>query len=73
MIAAAPGQVLPRIPKPITIFDRSILSVKIGDKEIWTSDQGHPAWSTSAPFRSVTIRDAIADLPPIKSGDQVSI
>lgn len=73
IIAAAPGQSLPRIPKPITFFNESRTSVRIGNETIWISAPENSPWSRSAPFRAISIRDAISDLPQIQNGDQACL
>ena len=70
IMAAAPGQILPKMPKPTTQFSCSNLSVKISGQTIWTCESDDAA--EAAPFRTVSIREAISDLPTIEAGDQVS-
>ncbi len=71
LIGAAAGEILPHIPKPISIFSNSSLSLKLGNTIFLEEDRD--GWSSSAPFRTIKIQDAISDLPPILSGDQVRL
>ncbi|XP_014214363.1 DNA (cytosine-5)-methyltransferase 1 [Copidosoma floridanum] len=66
ILAAAPGEVLPKLPNPLHVFSKSAcnLSVVIDDKKY---DPAY-SWTESAPYRVVTVRDALSDLPQIKSG-----
>ena len=63
ILAAAPGEKLPSFPEPTHVFNRRgcQLSVVVGGRKF------HPnfRWNYSAPYRTVTIRDAMSDLPPI--------
>jgi DNA (cytosine-5)-methyltransferase 1 len=71
LIGAAAGEILPDIPKPISIFSSSSLSLKLGNTIFLEEDRD--GWGASAPFRTIKIQDAISDLPPILSGDQVRL
>lgn len=53
-------------PEPQHVFAPRAcqLSVVIDDKKV----ESNIAWSTSAPYRTITVRDAMSDLPPIKNG-----
>ncbi|PIK50641.1 DNA (cytosine-5)-methytransferase 1 [Apostichopus japonicus] len=66
ILAAAPGEKLPMYPEPQHVFSPRAcqLSVVIDDKKI----ESTIAWSTSAPYRTITVRDSMSDLPPIKNG-----
>jgi len=71
LIGAAAGEILPDIPKPISIFSSSSLSLKLGNTIFLEEDRD--GWGALAPFRTIKIQDAISDLPPILSGDQVRL
>lgn len=53
-------------PEPRHVFTPRAcqLSVVIDDKKI----ESNIAWSVSAPYRTITVRDSMSDLPPIKNG-----
>ncbi|OXU20811.1 hypothetical protein TSAR_006495 [Trichomalopsis sarcophagae] len=66
ILAAAPGEVLPKYPNPLHVFSKSAcnLSVVIDNKKYFPTYD----WVESAPYKVTTIRDALSDLPSIKSG-----
>ncbi|XP_065281582.2 DNA (cytosine-5)-methyltransferase PliMCI-like isoform X1 [Dermacentor albipictus] len=64
ILAAAPGQVLPRFPEPKSSFKSREQSSIIQKQEF------HPAtkWSRHAPLRTITLYDAISDLASLELG-----
>ncbi|GLH01282.1 DNA (Cytosine-5)-methyltransferase PliMCI [Gryllus bimaculatus] len=66
IIAAAPGLKLPKYPEPTHVFSlrASQLSCMIDDKKYVSNCQ----WLESAPYRTITVRDAMSDLPEIRNG-----
>ncbi|KAK3733077.1 hypothetical protein QZH41_008420, partial [Actinostola sp. cb2023] len=66
IIAAAPGEVLPLYPEPTHCFSPRAcqLTVKVDDNVF----RSNITRSSSAPYRTVTVRDAMADLPEINNG-----
>lgn len=66
IMAAAPGQTLPRYPEPQHVFNKRgcQLSVQVGDLKYATGAR----WTESAPYRTITVRDAMSDLPAIRNG-----
>ena len=66
ILAAAPGDQLPLYPEPRHVFSPSAcqLSVQIDDVRY----ESNVRWKTSAPYRTVTVRDTMSDLPSIKNG-----
>ncbi len=67
ILAAAPDQSLPTLPEPDSVFTprgRNTINSLIVDERRYRL--GH-RWGEegSAPFRSVTVRDAMSDLPLI--------
>ena len=66
ILAATPGEKLPLFPEPRHVFAPRAcsLSVMIGEKKI----ESNNVWSLSAPFRTITVRDAMSDLPAIVNG-----
>ncbi|CAN7976045.1 unnamed protein product, partial [Ixodes persulcatus] len=67
ILAAAPGELLPRFPEPKTSFPSNNFVTVKGKKfgPITT-------WCTSAPLRSITLRDAISDLASLEPSDSAS-
>ncbi len=61
--AAAPGYPLPDWPSPQHVFASSQMGIALPDGTSYTAYE-----CLNAPLRSVTVRDAIADLPPIENG-----
>ncbi|XP_033204996.2 DNA methyltransferase 1a isoform X1 [Bombus vancouverensis nearcticus] len=66
ILAAAPGQILPQYPEPTHVFSKHAcqLSVLVDNKKYSTNC----SWTESAPFRTISVRDALFDLPEIKNG-----
>lgn len=66
ILAAAPGEKLPHFPQPLHTFSpRAMqLSVVIDEKKYESGVKR----GTSAPFRTITVRDAMSDLPEVKNG-----
>eukprot|EP00794_Sanderia_malayensis_P016015 gene16015-17632_t len=65
IIAAAPGEVLPCYPEPRHVFSARAcqLSVTIDNKKYQAIK-----CTDSAPYRTITVRDAMYDLPEIRNG-----
>ena len=66
ILAAAPGYKLPFYPEPLHTFSpRGMsLTVMVDDRKYESCVKR----MTSAPFRTITVRDAMSDLPDIKNG-----
>ncbi|XP_014281484.1 DNA (cytosine-5)-methyltransferase 1 [Halyomorpha halys] len=66
ILAAAPGEILPKYPEPLHVFNprATQLSVMIDDKKFLSNCR----WVDSAPYRTITVRDAMSDLPEIRNG-----
>ena len=66
ILAAAPGEKLPLFPEPTHVFSRRgcQLSVAVGDRRY----ESNCRWLFSAPYRTVSVRDAMSDLPEIVNG-----
>ncbi|KAJ0260435.1 Bromo adjacent homology (BAH) domain-containing protein [Hirschfeldia incana] len=64
--AAAPGEVLPEWPEPMHVFNVPELNISLSKglryAAVRSTQQG-------APFRSITVRDTIGDLPSVKNGE----
>ncbi|OAD57514.1 DNA (cytosine-5)-methyltransferase 1 [Eufriesea mexicana] len=66
ILAAAPGQILPKYPEPIHVFSKRAcqLSVLVDNKKY----SSNCIWTESAPFRTISVKDAMFDLPEIRNG-----
>lgn len=66
ILAAAPGEKLPLFPEPIHVFAPRAcqLSVVVDDKKFISNVK----WTSSAPYRTITVRDSMSDLPEIRNG-----
>ncbi|KAF5303293.1 hypothetical protein FQA39_LY10032 [Lamprigera yunnana] len=69
IMAAAPGCKLPRYPDPQHVFSKKgcQLSVAVDDFKYNTGAR----WNLSAPYRTITVRDSMSDLPDIRNGCNV--
>ncbi|TRY67204.1 hypothetical protein TCAL_02281 [Tigriopus californicus] len=67
LLAAAPTEILPNYPAPRHVFAKSALGVNVDDKLF----KANVPYLGSAPYRTITVRDAIGDLPPIQNGDNI--
>ncbi len=65
ILAAAPGQKLPTFPEPYNVFEKDSLRVIVDEKGF----EPNVRWINSAPYRNVTVRESISDLPEIESGE----
>uniref|UniRef100_H2YXW0 Cytosine-specific methyltransferase n=1 Tax=Ciona savignyi TaxID=51511 RepID=H2YXW0_CIOSA len=66
ILAAAPGEKLPFYPEPLHTFSTrgGSLSAQVGDVKYTNNIK----WTPSAPLRTITVRDAMSDLPKIPNG-----
>ncbi|XP_030756300.1 DNA (cytosine-5)-methyltransferase 1-like [Sitophilus oryzae] len=66
LMAAAPGYILPKYPEPQHVFNKrgTQLSFILDDFKYTNGSK----WTESAPYRTICVRDAMADLPDIKNG-----
>jgi len=64
--AAAPNEVLPEWPEPMHVFNNPGFKIPLSQGLHYAAVQ---STKFGAPFRSITVRDAIGDLPPIESGE----
>ncbi|XP_031847018.1 DNA methyltransferase 1a isoform X2 [Nomia melanderi] len=66
IFAAAPGQILPKYPEPTHVFSKRAcqLSVLVNDKKY----SSNCTWIDSAPFRTISVKDSMSDLPEIRNG-----
>lgn len=67
LLAAAPGEKLPNYPEPVHVFSNrgASLNILLDEKNFSTNIM----WEESAPYRTITVRDAMSDLPPIGNGE----
>ncbi|XP_071444299.1 DNA (cytosine-5)-methyltransferase 1-like [Hetaerina americana] len=68
ILAAAPGEILPKHPSPTHVFSPRAcqLSVVVDEKRYDPDFK----WFNSAPLRTITVRDAMSDLPEIRNGSK---
>ena len=66
ILASAPSYNLPLFPEPRTAFDNNLLKVIINKKEY----VNNCTWKNCAPYRSITIKDVISDLPQLQNVNQ---
>jgi DNA (cytosine-5)-methyltransferase 1 len=64
ILAAAPGEKLPEFPEPLHVFPKVNLRFSIDEKPYNTFFRR----MLSSPLRSITVRDALSDLPKIENG-----
>ncbi|KAK0063574.1 DNA (cytosine-5)-methyltransferase 1 [Biomphalaria pfeifferi] len=66
ILAAAPGEKLPMFPEPMHTFaPRAMqLSVMVDEKKFVSNIKN----TSSTPYRTITVRDAMSDLPEVKNG-----
>ncbi len=67
LLAAAPGESLPFFPEPQHVFVTTPLSAQVGEKIC----QSNIKWMDSAPYRTITVRDCMSDLPEVQRRQQV--
>ncbi|CAM0870689.1 unnamed protein product [Alopecurus aequalis] len=63
--AAAPGEILPDWPEPMHVFASPELKINLPDGKYYAAAK---STAGGAPFRSITVRDTIGDLPPVENG-----
>ncbi|KAK1367204.1 DNA (cytosine-5)-methyltransferase [Heracleum sosnowskyi] len=63
--AAAPEETLPEWPEPMHVFAAPELKVALPQNKYYAAVQ---STQTGAPFRSITVRDTIGDLPMVSNG-----
>ncbi|XP_065218148.1 DNA (cytosine-5)-methyltransferase PliMCI-like isoform X2 [Planococcus citri] len=64
ILAAAPGEILPKYPEPTNSFEENAITVLVDGQKVTTNVN----WESSAPYRKLSVYDAISDLPTIPSG-----
>nr|AFV53350.1 DNA (cytosine-5-)-methyltransferase 1 [Pleurobrachia bachei] len=70
ILAAAPGEILPQFPEPRHVFSHAgmSLSLTVDGKRFGS----HITRFTSAPLRTITVRDTMSDLPAVGNGASVT-
>ncbi|XP_010553726.1 PREDICTED: DNA (cytosine-5)-methyltransferase 1-like isoform X2 [Tarenaya hassleriana] len=63
--AAAPDEILPEWPEPMHVFGVPELKISLSGGLHYAAVR---STANGAPFRSITVRDAIGDLPPVVNG-----
>ncbi|VVA38732.1 PREDICTED: DNA [Prunus dulcis] len=63
--AAAPGEILPEWPEPMHVFGVPELKITLSGNSQYAAVR---STASGAPFRSITIRDTIGDLPAVGNG-----
>lgn len=63
--AASPEEVLPEWPEPMHVSATPELKIPLGKDLHYSAVK---STSRGAPFRSLTVRDTIGDLPPVGNG-----
>lgn len=63
--AASPEETLPEWPEPLHVFSGPSLKIALSETEQYTAVR---STTSGAPFRAITVRDTIADLPAVSNG-----
>ncbi|KAF3791508.1 DNA cytosine-5-methyltransferase 1B [Nymphaea thermarum] len=63
--AASPKETLPEWPEPMHVFSSVQLKIKLGEGSYYAAVK---STAGGAPFRSITVKDSIGDLPPVSNG-----
>ncbi|KAL6647284.1 hypothetical protein ACP70R_014721 [Stipagrostis hirtigluma subsp. patula] len=63
--AAAPGETLPDWPEPMHVFASPELKITLPDGKYYAAAR---STAGGAPFRAITVRDTIGDLPKVENG-----
>ncbi|EPS62932.1 cytosine-specific methyltransferase, partial [Genlisea aurea] len=63
--AASPDEILPEWPEPVHVFAAPELRISLSRNSHYSAVR---STSGGAPFRSLTVRDTIHDLPPVTNG-----
>ncbi|KAK3124625.1 hypothetical protein QOZ80_7BG0589580 [Eleusine coracana subsp. coracana] len=63
--AAAPGEILPDWPEPMHVFASPELKITLPDGQYYAAAR---STAGGAPFRAITVRDTIGDLPKVENG-----
>ena len=63
--AASPEETLPEWPEPMHVFAGPELKITLNGNTQYAAVR---STSTGAPFRSITVRDTIGELPAVKNG-----
>lgn len=63
--AASPEEVLPEWPEPMHVFAAPELRITLSEKLQYTAVR---STASGAPYRAITVRDTIGDLPTVGNG-----
>ncbi|XP_010435242.1 PREDICTED: DNA (cytosine-5)-methyltransferase 4-like [Camelina sativa] len=64
--AAGPNEVLPEWPEPMHVFNNPGFKIPLSRGLYYAATE---TTKSGAPFRSITVRDAIGDLPKVENGE----
>uniref|UniRef100_A0A803LZ07 DNA (cytosine-5-)-methyltransferase n=1 Tax=Chenopodium quinoa TaxID=63459 RepID=A0A803LZ07_CHEQI len=67
--AASPQETLPEWPEPVHVFAGSELKVSLDSNRQYAAVRSS---ASGAPFRSITVRDTICDLPDVRNGASIT-
>lgn len=68
--AASPEEILPEWPEPMHVFAAPELKISLSDGLQYAAVR---STASGAPFRAITVRDTIGDLPPVGNGASKAI
>ncbi|KAJ0039655.1 hypothetical protein Pint_27589 [Pistacia integerrima] len=63
--AAAPQEILPEWPEPMHVFAAPELKITLSENSVYAAAR---STSNGAPFRAITVRDTIGELPAVGNG-----
>lgn len=63
--AASPEEILPEWPEPMHVFASPELKITLSGNTQYAAVR---STANGAPFRAITVRDTIGDLPPVQNG-----
>ena len=63
--AASPEEILPEWPEPMHVFAAPELKITLAEKSQYAAVR---STAYGAPFRAITVRDTIGDLPDVANG-----
>lgn len=63
--AASPDEILPEWPEPMHVFSGPELKIMLSENSQYAAVR---STANGAPFRAITVRDTIGDLPAVENG-----
>ncbi|WCJ21819.1 DNA (cytosine-5-)-methyltransferase family protein [Euphorbia peplus] len=67
--AASPEEILPEWPEPMHVFNAPELKVSLSDNSYYAAVR---STANGAPYRAITVRDTIGDLPVVGNGASIT-